>query len=380
MNERAATLALSSLPSMTPRRLSMVLAAYQAPEAWGRLIARGSLDGVAIRGDGVDTLHREAAHGPTYYVHRLLQRCETLGIGVLIRGDADYPDSLFADDEAPHVLFYRGDPNLAAARCVGIVGTRHATAAGRATARQLGGGLAEHGVPVVSGLALGIDAAAHDGVRSADGRCAIGVVGSGLDIVYPRINGPLWEWVGAYGLLLSEWPPGTPPEAWRFPERNRIIAALCAVLVVVESRATGGSLITARAALDRGIDVMAVPGSTHCSAADGTNRLIQDGAGLVACVDDVLVSLGLTQAERTHTSRGHQTALFDAAAMCEHGAVRADVLRRCEQSPATLDQLAGYLDGDVIAAARAVAALEQQGLVRDVNGWFEAVGSRLTVP
>src|SRR5690606_572209 len=136
------------------------------------------------------------------------------------------------------------DLSVLAERRAGIIGTRNATAAGRATAFELGHELAVNGVAVVSGLARGIDGAAHRGVRAGDGRPAGGVA-NGRDAPYPKPHTELWEWVATHGLLVSEWPPGTTPEPWRFPLRNRILAALCEVLVVVESRERGGSLITA---------------------------------------------------------------------------------------------------------------------------------------
>ena len=219
-------------------------------------------------------------------------RCETAGVAVVVAGDDDYPEMFSCDQEAPPVIYVRGDPAVLTARRVGIVGTRNATAAGRATAHELGAALAENDVCVVSGLARGIDGAAHRGVR-AGGGLAVGVVANGLDWPYPKQNSDLWAWVGEHGLLVSEWPPGTPPEAWRFPYRNRVIAALSEILVVVESRVTGGSLITAKAALDRDVDVMAVPGSVRNKAAEGTNKLLLEGAAPITCVDDVLVALAL---------------------------------------------------------------------------------------
>ncbi len=146
---------------------------------------------------------------------------------------------------------------------------------------------------VVSGLAKGIDGAAHRGALRAGSGHVVGVVANGLDTPYPRVNTELWEAVARDGLLLSEWPPDTEPEKFRFPQRNRILAALSELVVVVESRERGGSLTTAREALERSIEVMAVPGSVHNRAAAGTNQLIRDGATPVTDVADVLLALGL---------------------------------------------------------------------------------------
>src|SRR5262249_15322114 len=146
---------------------------------------------------------------------------------------------------------------------VGLVGTRRCTPTGKSVARQLGRELAACGVAVVSGLAIGIDGCAHQGALAARAAPPVGVVGSRLDVVYPKSHRRLWDDVAAAGVLLSEAPLGAPPEPWRFPARNRILAALSDVVVVVESHAAGGSMHTVRAAVDRGIPVMAVPGSVR---------------------------------------------------------------------------------------------------------------------
>ena len=184
------------------------------------------------------------------------------------RDDA-YPAPLRLDPEPPAVLFARGDLSVLDGRRAGVVGTRNATTAGRETARELGRALAGEGVVVVSGLAKGIDGAAHAGALAVDGAPRSAVVGNGPDAPYPRVNASLWAEVCRRGLLLTEWPPGTAPEPFRFPLRNRILAALSEVLVVVESRERGGSLITAQAAAERSVDVMAVPGSVRSRAAAG---------------------------------------------------------------------------------------------------------------
>jgi DNA processing protein len=228
---------------------------------------------------------------------QLRGQLEAARVGVVWWGGAGYPAALEADPERPAVLFTKGDLGTLDGQIVAIVGTRAATAGGRSFATALGRGLTEAGVHVLSGLARGIDGAVHRGALAVEGSAAgpIGVVASGLDHVYPPEHGELWEDVARRGLLLSEVAPGTPPSAERFPARNRILAALADVVVVVESRRRGGSLITARLATDRGVPVMAVPGSVNSPASEGTNRLIVDGAGPVLDVGDVLVALGLAR-------------------------------------------------------------------------------------
>jgi DNA processing protein len=294
------------------------------------------------------------------------QRCRALDVTAVSQRDPAFPAQLGVDPQPPAVLFVRGELDVLAARRVGVVGTRNATQSGRDTAFGLGRGLAAEGVAVVSGLAKGIDGAAHRGVVAvADGR-PIGVVGNGLDRPYPRANADLWDAVAARGVLLSEWPPGTPPEAFRFPMRNRILAALSEVLVVVESRERGGSLITAQAALERSIEVMAVPGSPRNRAAAGTNALLRDGAAPVTGVGDVLVALGLD-------GRRAGGASFDPRPLPR--GVEAAVLAVCRDDARTLDDVVVALELPITEAAMALARLERTGWLREAGGWFEPVVS-----
>lgn len=197
------------------------------------------------------------------------------------------------DPEPPMFLHALGNTELLNSRpSVGIVGTRRCTTVGRRLAATLGAELAEAGVTVVSGLAKGVDGEAHRGTLAAGGR-AVAVVASGLDVVYPRINTALWHEIGRNGLLISEAPLGTSPDRWRFPARNRIIAALSDFVVVVESHEKGGALSTAAEAALRGISVGAVPGSVASPASAGTNALLVDGAIPIRHTQDVLDSLGI---------------------------------------------------------------------------------------
>jgi DNA processing protein len=292
--------------------------------------------------------------------------CRAMGIVALTARDDVFPEPLRADPQPPAVLFVRGDLDVLGARRAGIVGTRNATQTGRDTAFGLGRALAEVGVTVVSGLAKGIDGAAHRGVLATDAGRPAAVVGNGPDRPYPRMHTELWGAVCERGVLLSEWPPGTPPEPFRFPMRNRILAALSEVLVVVESRERGGSLITAQAALERSIDVLAVPGSPKNRAAAGVNHLLRDGAAPVTGVDDVLVALGLD-------TRRAGAAAFDPRPLPR--GVEAAVLAACRDDPCTLDDVVSALALPMTDAAMALARLERTGWVRESGGWFEPVVS-----
>src|SRR5436305_14964730 len=263
--------ALADLPRIGPVRLREVLARWTPEEAWAATGDR--------RVDVAEQWHRYRDAGVTVHV----------------LGHDAYPIVLADDPEAPAVLFSVGDLAALDGPRVAIIGSRRCTRYGRDVAFDLGRDLARAGVRVVSGLALGIDGAAHLGVLAAgDGAASpVAVVGSGLDVVYPRAHARLWSQVADAGVVLSEAPLGARPEPWRFPARNRILAALADVVVVVESRAKGGSFHTVQAADQRGVPVMAVPGPVRSPASEYTNELLVSGSPPARDVDDVLVALDL---------------------------------------------------------------------------------------
>jgi len=214
-----------------------------------------------------------------------------LGIDIVMRGAFPYPSHLDRFEDAPDVLFVRGDLPLIPG--VAIVGTRRCTAYGLELADAYGRAVAEAAWPVVSGLARGIDGAAHRGMAAAGGR-GVAVLGCGIDVAYPREHRRLGDQILELGgALVSEYPPGSRPDPWRFPPRNRIIATLSAAVVVVEAGITGGALITAVKAAEYGIPVFAMPGDVDRKASEGTNRLIRDGAFPVFDPDDLVQELSL---------------------------------------------------------------------------------------
>jgi DNA processing protein len=366
-NRRVGALAaLAGFDLVTAGRLRALLARHEPEEAFevaaGRLAPNPALEPMLT----ADLRRAWAASANRRDPGEWAERCHRLGITAVAHGDADYPEVLVNDPQPPAALFVRGDWSSLDARRVGIVGTRNATGPGCEFAGLLGRELAVEGVTVVSGLAKGIDGAAHRGVMRVDGTRAVAVVANGPDSPYPRHHRELWHDVATSGLLISEWPPGTEPEKFRFPMRNRIIAALSEVLVVVESRERGGSLTTAREALERGVDVMAVPGSVNNRAAAGTNQLIRDGALPVTGVDDVLVALGL---DHRHAARSG----FDPRPLPR--GVEATVLERCRVDACTLDTIVSELSLTVTDAAMTLARLERSGWLRECGGWFEAVRS-----
>ncbi len=330
---------LAGRDGLGPRRLTELLDGMGAEAGWHE-----------VGGDtGADPL-------------RTLERHVTAGVTTLLRDDPRYPERLRADQEPPAVLFAAGDLEALGGERVAIVGTRRCTGAGAGFARELGRELTHAGVTVVSGLALGIDGAAHRGVLEAGGR-PVAVVGSGHDVVYPARHRELWARVRDAGLMLSEAPLGTRPAAWRFPARNRIIAGLSHLVVVVESHAAGGSLLTVKEAADRDIPVMAVPGSVRQPSCAGTNRLIAEGCAPVLDTTDVLVALGLTAAAR--------------AGEVDHrpppdprGVV---VLEAFDWQPATLEHLAVRTGMRLPELALRLEGLLASGWVMAAGGWYERV-------
>lgn len=239
------------------------------------------------------------------------RRAGVLGIRIVGLDEPDYPAWLGRTFDPPPVLFVRG--RLVAGegdRVVSVVGARAATRVGQEFARELASGLAAAGLVVVSGLARGIDAAAHQGALDARGR-TIAVLGSGLDRLYPPEHEALARTIASEGAVVSEFPLGTGPWKANFPRRNRVIAGWGRAVVVVEAGARSGALVTARAALDEGRDVMAVPGHPSCPGAAGTNALLRDGAVLVRDAADVLAELGI-QAPHLATAEPPEDELLAA--------------------------------------------------------------------
>lgn len=352
--------AMTALPSCGSSTIAGLLLQYEPAEAYERAVHRSTEKlGRRFDVDGVPAgdAHVEAVH----------DSCRAHGVGVVSVGAPGFPIAVMSHPEPCGVLFFRGDLGALATRRVGIVGTRTPTPSGVYTAREIGEGLARAGVAVVSGLAKGIDGAVHDGMRSAvdashmTGR-PIAVVGSGLDVIYPKSNAALWEWIGENGVLLSEHRPGVAAEPHHFPRRNRIIAALSEIIVVVESRERGGSMSTVRQAIDRQRDVFAVPGSPRVSSSAGTNLLIQQGCGVVTCADDILSVLAIDHANDELRDNRPTPEPADIV-----------VLEACSNGPATLDQLMLATGRDLATLATSLGRLQATGWVMEDGGWWEAL-------
>jgi DNA processing protein len=356
--DREALLVLSHLGSLTPARLHAL--------AWQEGSARRCLG--AVRGGrlatGVDRAIADAVDPKEVW-----RRLDRAGGRMVVPGDRDYPLGLLDLPDPPGWLFARGGPLVGWPAAVAIVGARRCTPYGREVAGVLAGHLAAAGVVVVSGAARGIDAAAHQGALRAEGTSAA-VLGSGIDVSYPRTNARLIDRLATAGAVVSEYPPGHPALPRRFPARNRIVAALSDAVVVVEGAEGSGSLITAEFAQDLGRDVMAVPGPVTGPLSAAPNGLIKDGCHLVASSDDVLDVLGLS---RLAPARPGPMPESDDR-MRDLGDDERRVLARLPGSPVTVDAVAAAAGIDPRRALGALASLELEGLARSEDGRYRRAG------
>ena len=278
------------------------------------------------------------------------------GIQVVTWADDTYPERLHTIDAAPPVLYMRGELSSTDAWAVAIVGTRRATRYGRQVADELAAALAAQGITVVSDLARGVDGVAHRAALRAGGR-TLAVLGSGVDKIYPPEHRHLADEIRAHGAILSDYAPGTPPDAVNFPPRNRIIAGLSLATVVVEAGESSGALITARFALEQGREVFAVPGSIYAPLSVGPNRLIRDGARPLLSVDDLLDALNVSRVAQYRQAR---LALPDDP-------VEAQLLSLLENESLHVDELSVQANLPVSEVSAALTMMELKGLVRQVG-------------
>ncbi len=375
---------LAGLPGMTPVRLAKLLDGFQPTLAW-RAVQAGA--------HPADPRRRFATPSRATDLDEVEARYLRAGVTILLPDMEGYPSMLVGDPGAPAVLFVLGDPTVLEGKPrVAIVGTRSATHYGRQVASELARDLAAEGVVVVSGLARGIDGAAHAGALRAgcrDSAPPVAVVGTGLDVTYPPSNRDLWAQVAARGSVLSESALGTKPHPGVFPARNRIIAALSDVVVVVESHRSGGSLYTADAAARRSIPVCAVPGSVRSRASDGTNALLVDGCTPVRDVADVLVAVSLARAgveqiradaRLVRQSRASGGSITDGVnrwrtdrtetAPAGHDSVQRAVLAAVDDVPTRFETILIRTGLSIASAAEACDQLTEQGSLLAGAGWW----------
>ena len=284
---------------------------------------------------------------------------------LLTLAEAAYPQSLLTIPDPPPLLYAKGRVDLLSRPSLAIVGSRNATAQGMLNAEHFARTLSQSGLTVVSGLALGIDAAAHLGASGSDPQSGstIAVTGTGLDLVYPGRHRALAHRIAEEGCLLSEYPLGTPAIAANFPRRNRLISGLSLGVLVVEAALQSGSLITARSALEQGREVFAIPGSIHSPLSKGCHRLIREGAKLVESANDILEELHWQRTTRASDANAPVPAGRSDDDVVSSGSAVAHVLRAVGHDPASVDQLAGRTGLTVPEVQATLLALELEGRI-----------------
>ncbi|ADH86984.1 DNA-processing protein DprA [Desulfurivibrio alkaliphilus] len=332
-----------------------------SPNELQALGLRPAIAQALIKRDGLAAARRELA------------AARHAGLHCLPRDHPLYPALLNETSDPPLILYGHGDPNALAQPALALVGARAASVYGLKMAARLAGELAAAGFTVVSGGALGIDSAAHQGALDTPGGRTVAVLGCGLDVVYPPQNKKLFAKIAATGMLLSEYPPGTRPEPFRFPARNRIISGMSAGTAVIEAARRSGSLITAEMAMELGREVFAVPGRADSNKSEGCHRLIKEGAKLVHGVEDILEELGTSRpaqpaAGAATAPGGRQGAGSDLLAGPPLTNEAATVLAVLDDYPKAIEEIITQAG----MAARQVNAvlleLELQGLIESEPG------------
>ncbi len=292
-----------------------------------------------------------------------MKKAEKYNINLITYQDAAYPPLLKEIHSPPMLLYVKGQDIPLNRTLVAMVGSRNATHYGIRVSEEIGFGLARRGIGVVSGMAKGIDSAAHWGCLKGKG-FTVAVIGTGIDRVYPNCNRALSEQISEKGVVVSEFPMGSPPEPKNFPIRNRIISGLSRGVIVVEATTNSGSLITASMALEQGREVFAVPGSIHSFKSTGTHMLIKQGARLVENADDILEELGL--ADRP-VQKDYFFPGMDAV-MPELGVTEKKVYETLNDYPIHIDDLVRRLEMDAGEVSGILMGLELKGLARQLVG------------
>ena len=275
---------LAHRPGLSDRGRAALLQRFQDPEDIFYADRKTLAEVEGLSAGGLEALGDKSLDE----AQSILKICRDKKLGILTFQDAAYPRRLRNISDPPAVLYYKGQiPDLESCPAIAVVGTRKASAYGLTTAKRMGYQIARCGGIVVSGMAYGIDGMATAGALTA-GSPAVGVLGCGVDVVYPMSNRSLFRDMEEYGWLVSEFPPGYPPSRWTFPKRNRIISGMCNGVLVIEAPEKSGSLITARQAAEQGRDVFAVPGNIDLPSFQGSNQLLRDGAIMVSSGWDVV--------------------------------------------------------------------------------------------
>ena len=344
----AAWLRLTLTPGIGGETQRKLLAAFGLPEA---IFTAGRLAVRSVAGERADLLFD---HDCGDAIAQSLAWAAQPNQHILTLADAAYPQALLEIADPPTVLYVRGNPAHLQRRGLAVVGSRNATPQGQQTAETFARALAAKGIGIISGLALGIDAAAHRGALAAGGE-TIAVIGTGADRIYPARNKELALAIAERGVIVSEFPLGTPALAANFPRRNRIISGLSRGVLVVEAAPESGSLITARLAAEQGREVFAIPGSIHSPVARGCHKLIKQGAKLVETAQDILEELG-----------GYAPPLMETQPA--HTAPENNILKALGHDPCDLDDLVERTGMGTDLLLGELLTLELAGLIATLPG------------
>jgi DNA processing protein len=357
--ELTAYLALAQIPGIGAARLRTLCAAFGS--AGGAILApAAAIAALPGFGRAAAAAIRATSRQPG---EKILGALERLGAAVALPDDPGFPSLLREISDPPAVVYLWGNQALLDRPAVAIVGSRAHTPYGADAARLIAGGVAPHAV-VVSGMARGIDAIAHEAALDAGG-ATVGVLGNGFGVVYPAANRGLYERVAAHGCLLTELPPGERPRVSTFPRRNRMISGLAAATVVVEAAPGSGALITADSALDQGRSVLAVPGPITSPTSIGCNKLIQQGAKPALCAGDVLEELGIDQSLSAATPPARRSVPSPPANL---SSLQLTIWQSLDSRPIHVDGLVAAAGCDAALVLEALTDLELRGLVRQRPG------------
>lgn len=356
-------LRLTTTPGLGSRGQRKLLSHFGLPE---KIFSAGQTAIAQIIGEKL--AHGLFSHDITQIEAVTQTWCSLSGQHLITLADADYPKKLLELSDPPSVLYAKGRRELLNHPALAVVGARSATPQGKANAFAFSQGLCTAGLTIVSGMALGIDTSAHEGALACSAPAStIAVLGTGIDRIYPAANAALARKIAVQGLLISEFPLGTPAQAYNFPKRNRLIAGLAEGVLVVEAAASSGSLITARLAAETGREVFAIPGSIHAPLSKGCHALIKQGAKLVESSEDVLSELPIFIRQKEVT-RPSLTSSSSIPIQSDLPRAQHQILEALGHDPATLDQLAQRTNLPIETLSPLLLDLELSGLLGSLPG------------
>lgn len=347
-------LGFSLIPGIGIKRLKLLL------EAFGSLAAAWSASEIELKRAGLEghALAQVLKSRARLNLDAEIAKVQNVGASLLTLDDAAYPPLLKTLHDAPPLLYVTGELTAADQRALAMVGTRKATRYGQDVALDLASKMAAQGITIISGLAPGIDAAAHEGALRGGGR-TIAVLGNGIDVIYPREHRDLARRITQQGALISEFPIGTRPEGRNFPRRNRVISGLSSGVLVVEAPVDSGALITANMAAEQGREVFAVPANIYNPMGTGCNRLIQDGAKLVMGIEDILDELNIAHEMVTTRTRTEQ--------MLPANPTEAMIMQYLSADPIHIDEIIRLSGLSTAVVSSTLTVLELKGLAQMVG-------------